>query len=78
MLPFLSSLTIPVLRLLDIEHDEAIFNVVVLLVTLKHKSRFNGKRQKGNDKRKRCDAKILTLPLMTYIRNKVDVQCYHF
>ena len=43
------------------------FDVFSLLEFQKRKSRSHGKRQKGNDKRKRCAAqKNLILPLMTY------------
>ena len=57
------------------------FGVFSLLEFQKCKSRSHGKRQKGNDKRKRCAAQNSNTSFMTYQQskgNKADMQCFHF
>ena len=47
----------------------------------KRKSRSHSKRQKGNDKRKRCAAQksnTFINDLSTKLRDMADMQCFHF
>ena len=57
------------------------FDVFSLLEIRKRKRRSHGKRQKGNDKRKRCAAQNQALSFITYHQSKgnmVDMQCFLF